>query len=111
HGWDPTFPAAVPDETAPGTVFQTTAAHGAVTWVVAGRRDHWIRYALIEAGVRAGTVEVRCEPAGDAAIATVVYDLTALSSAGDDRLQEFASGYEAFMEQWRAAIAAALRRP
>jgi hypothetical protein len=106
HGWDPVFPVVTDDETAPGTVFQTDA-HGAVTWVVAARDgDRSVRYALVEAGRRAGTVEVECAPGVDGAtIATVTYDMTALGRAGEQWLTAFAAGYEGFMADWRAAIA------
>jgi hypothetical protein len=109
HGWDPSFPVATEDETAPGTVFSTGEA---VTWVVASRdADRRVRYALVEPGRRAGTVEVACAVAADGTtIATVIYDMTALSAAGEEWLTGFAAEYDAFLEHWRAAIAAALGR-
>ena len=108
-GWDPTFPAATEDETLPGTVFQTSS-HGTVTWVVAGREPgRWVRYALVEPGERAGTVEVRCDPGPEGAtIATVTYEMTALSQSGERWLRDFAAGYEAFLAHWGAAIAEVL---
>jgi hypothetical protein len=40
---------------------------------------------------------------------TVVYELTALSEAGDHHLAEFAAGYPAFLRSWQDAIAGYLR--
>lgn len=109
HGWDPTFPAPVADETEPGTVFETDS-HGPLTWVVVGREpDHSIRYAVVAPGIRAGTVEVVC--AGDetgATTATVTYDMTALSETGERWLAEFADRYDAYLGHWGRAIATTL---
>jgi hypothetical protein len=109
HGWEPAFPVPVDDETRPGTVF-LTEAHGPVTWVVAAHRPgRSIRYALVEPGLRAGTVEVECAPAADdTTIATVTYDMTALGEPGEHWLSAFAAGFPAFLEEWRTSIARAV---
>ncbi len=109
HGWDPSFPAPADDETEPGTVF-VTDSHGPLTWVVVGReRNRSIRYAVLAPKTRAGTVEVVCADDGTAAtIATVNYDMTALSDTGDRWLAEFAAGYDAYLDHWRHAIAVVL---
>jgi hypothetical protein len=107
-GWDPVFPAATADDTEPGTVFQI-GAPGPVTWVVAARDPgRLVRYALVEPGRRAGTVEVKCAAGEPGTIATVTYDMTALSESGVRWLAEFAAGYETFLASWRDAIAATL---
>jgi hypothetical protein len=108
-GWNPSFPDAPVDETAPGTVF-TTAHAGPVTWIVArSERPRAIAYAQVAARDRAGLIEVVCdEAAGGTTIATVTYDLTALSPEGARRLERFADGYEAFLRHWEHAIAHAL---
>src|SRR5215475_2395344 len=64
-GWEPSFPADDADDTAPGTVFLTDES----IWMVAERTESSMRYARALPGVWAGTVEVRCEPAGAATAA------------------------------------------
>jgi hypothetical protein len=101
--WDPAYPAEDDD-----TVF-VTEAHGHETvWITAERSPLTRRYARVALGVDAGTVTVRCRPEGDATIAEVTYDLTALTPDGDTRLRHFAADYAAFLAEWERAIAAAL---
>jgi hypothetical protein len=111
HGWDPVFPAEDADDSAPGTVF-TTEAHGGpqAIWIVAHRTERSIRYARAIPGVWAGTVEVRCEPAGEETLAHVTYDLTVLDDSQRPRLRAFAAGYADFMAEWEHELAAALAR-
>ena len=109
EGWDPVFPAAPCDDSAPGTVFVTHADGGRqAIWMVAHRSEHSMGYARAVPGVWAGTVEVSCEPAGSQTVAHVTYDLTALDEAERPRLREFAAGYDAFLHEWEHALAAAL---
>jgi hypothetical protein len=111
-GWDPSFPAPAPDETRPGTVFQTTRQH-TVTWVVvACDRPRSITYSNASGNDRAGLIRVSCEPNRDGTTtAHVVYDITALSDDGDASLREFAAHYEQFMQHWQDAIARAVAPP
>jgi hypothetical protein len=115
-GWYPHFPAPAPDDTEPGTVFETSAqgqpgAHGQPTiWVVTdsqpGRR---ISYARATSGDRAGTVTVTLSPAGrhgEASDVEVTYQLTALSAEAQPGLREFAHGYPAYLQSWQDAISA-----
>jgi len=106
RGWDPSFPAPVPDETTPGAVFETRG-HRPTTWVVAAcERPRCITYANVSERSRAGLVRVCCEEDRDGTTtARVTYDMTALSEDGDASLSEFAAGYQQFMEHWRDAIA------
>jgi hypothetical protein len=108
-GWDPSFPASEPDETNPGTVFQTKR-HRAVTWiVVACDRPRSITYSNVSENDRAGLVRVTCEPNRDGTTtARVIYDMTALSDAGDASLHEFAAHYEQYMKHWQDAIEGAV---
>ena len=99
--WDPRFPAG--EDTAPGTTFLT---HEQTVWVIADRNPRSMRYARITPGVHAGTVEVRCEPAGSATRAHVAYDLTALGEPG--ALDRFAAGFDAMLAEWARLIAGAL---
>jgi hypothetical protein len=108
-GWDPIFPAESHDDGAPGTVFVTHAdGGGQAIWMVAHRTEHSRCYARAVPGVWAGTVEVRCEPAGSQTVAHVTYDLTALDDSERPRLREFAARYDAFLHEWEHALAAAL---
>ena len=111
-GWEPHFPAPAPDDTEPGTVFETNAHGQPTVWIVterqAGRR---ISYAQVTQGHRAGTVTVTLSPAGqggEASDVEVTYQFTALSEAARPGLREFADGYPAYLQSWQDAISAAL---
>ncbi|HEY2508375.1 MAG TPA: hypothetical protein VGI58_17800 [Streptosporangiaceae bacterium] len=111
HGWHPHFPTSVDDDTKPGVVFETHG-HGRPTiWLVTecetGLR---IAYARVTPGHLAGTVTVAISSRGAASDVEVTYQLTALASAADDELSEFADGYPAYLHSWHDAIAALLRR-
>jgi hypothetical protein len=109
EGWDPAFPGGDEDDSAPGTVFTTEADGGAqAIWIVAHRTERSIRYARAIPGRWAGTVEVRCEPAGAQTLAHVTYDLTVLDDAERPRLREFADDYAHHMTEWEHELAAAL---
>ena len=101
-GWDPQFPPG--EDSSPGTTFTT---HGGKTfWVIADRTSDTMRYARITPGVHAGTVEVRCEPAGAATRAHVTYDLTGLADAVT--VDHFADDFPAMLAEWERLIAASL---
>ena len=101
-GWDPHFPSG--EDTAPGTAFTT---HGGRTfWVIADRTADAMRYARITPGVHAGTVEVRCEPAGATTCAHVTYDLTGLGDPA--AVDHFAGGFPAMLAEWERLIATSL---
>jgi hypothetical protein len=101
-GWEPVYPAG--EDTSPGTTFIT---HGGRTfWVIADRTPDSMRYARITPGVHAGTVEVRCEPAGSATRAHVTYDLTGL--ADPVSVDRFADDFPAMLVEWERLIAASL---
>lgn len=104
-GWDPHFPSLTPDDTEPGTVFET-GGHGQRTiWVVTGRQPGcYISYARMTPGDRAGTVTVELSAAGGASDVEVTYQLTALSAAAEAGLREFAAGYPAYLQSWQDAI-------
>jgi Polyketide cyclase / dehydrase and lipid transport len=111
HGWQPRFPAASPDDTEPGTVFET-AAHGQHTiWLVIDREPgERISYARITPDQQAGTVSVTISAAGHHSEVEVTYELTALGDAADEELREFAASYPAYLQSWQEAIAALLDR-
>jgi hypothetical protein len=116
EGWDPQFPAPADDDSEPGTVFETVHGQQSTTWVVCGREPgRSIRYARIVHGQNAGTVTVTLdEPgtqtSGAAQVATVSYDLTALSAEAAADLADFAAHYPQFLEHWEQAIARAVPR-
>jgi len=64
-------------------------------------------------GQEAGTVTVALgRQAGWAGpVATVSYDLTALSEAAADGLARFAAGFPQFLRHWEQAIASAVSAP
>lgn len=109
-GWEPRFPAPAPDDTQPGTVFETDA-HGQTTiWLVLDRQ--WgkrISYARVTPGDRAGMVSISIIPAGRHSEVEVTYELTALTRATGRKLREFADSYPAYLQSWQDAITARLR--
>lgn len=112
EGWRPAFPAPADDDTAPGTVFETSVDGETTTWVVVERdQGRRISYARLTPGSRAGTVTVTLEgrPGGDSAV-RVTYELTALSAAAEHELDEFAAGYDDYLRSWEEAIAGHLAR-
>jgi hypothetical protein len=109
-GWQPRFPTATDDDSAPGTVF-VTAVHGEeTTWVVLDREPgRRMSYARVTPKSRAGTVSVLLEDDGNGHSAVeVTYDLTGLSSEGDQRLAELAAGYSDMLKSWESAISTML---
>jgi len=71
-----------------------------------------VSYARLVDGMNMGLVDVSCEAADGGTQVTVRYTLTPLSEAGQHNIAHLldAQHYAAFMEEWRAAITAALRR-
>jgi hypothetical protein len=133
-GWRPYFPAQTADDTEPGTVFETSAHGHHTIWLVTGREPgKQISYARVTPGGLAGSVTVTITPAGHHSAAghhsevghhsatghhsaaghhsevEVTYVLTALTSSAEDKLQEFADGYPAYLQSWQDAIAARLQ--
>ena len=105
HGWHPSFPAAAPDDTEPGTVFETRA-HGPYTiWLVTSREPgRRISYARVTPGDVAGTVTVTISPSGGHSDVEVTYELTALTDTAVGRLRDFAAGYPGYLRSWQDAI-------
>jgi hypothetical protein len=85
-----------------------------VVWIVSVYDEvtQSVSYARLVDGMNMGLVDVACEADGDGTRVTVRYTLTALSEAGERKVAQLldAQHYAAFMEEWRSAIAAALRR-
>lgn len=112
HGWDPHFPVPVTDDSRPGTVFETQPhRHGhATTWVVTQRSQGVsIGYARVTPGDRAGTVTVVLEAVSeDETEVEVSYDLTPLSPSAQAALDDFAAGYDDYLQSWQQAINASV---
>jgi acetolactate synthase regulatory subunit len=111
HGWQPSFPAPAPDDTEPGTVFET-AAHGQRTiWLVTDREPgKRICYARVTPGHQAGSVAVTISADGHRSEVEVTYQLTALTDVAGEKLREFAANYPAYLHSWQEAIATLLNR-
>ena len=110
HGWRPQFPAPAPDDTEPGTVFETDA-HGRHTiWLVTGRQPgQRISYARVTHGDQAGTVTIVINDAGRHSEIEITYQLTGLTDTARRTLDEFAAGYPAYLQSWQDAITAWLQ--
>ena len=110
RGWHPIFPAPAPDDTEPGTVFETSAHGQHAIWVVTDRQPgKRISYARVTPGKQAGTVTVIIFAAGHHSEAEVTYQLTALTGPAEHQLSEFAAGYPAYLQSWQDAITACAR--
>jgi hypothetical protein len=94
-GWDPTH--------AGDTVFTTEHDGTDTIWVIVDSTDRRRRYARVTPGVRAGTVDVRCEPEGEHTRVHVTYELTALGP--DTDLDDFAAHYPQMLAHWERLIA------
>ena len=110
HGWHPRFPAPAPDDTEPGTVFETSA-HGQHTiWLVTDRQPgKRISYARVSPDDQAGSVSVVISADGHHSEVEVTYQLTALTSLADRKLSAFAEHYPAYLQSWEDDITAWLR--
>jgi hypothetical protein len=110
QGWHPRFPAPAPDDTEPGTVFETSA-HGQHTiWLVIDRQPgSRISYARVTPGEQAGTVTITISAAGHDSEVEVTYQLTALTGPAGSKLRAFAGRYPAYLQSWQDAITARLK--
>jgi hypothetical protein len=108
--WDPVYAVEGADRSAPGTVFTTESHGGRAVWIVLERRPEGMRYARVVPGRIAGTIGVSCTPgaSADECVVEVVYDVTSLGPEGAAFARELEAGYDAFLEEWRAAILTSL---
>ena len=108
--WNPQYPVAAEDVSAPGTVFTTESDGGMATWIILERTAATMRYARVAPGRIAGTIDVSCDQAGsaDETRVTVTYDVTSLGPEGAAFAEELQAGYDAFLDSWREEIIAAL---
>jgi len=105
-GWDPTFPAPVEgDGSNRGTVFEAAHDGDRSVWVACRcEPPRVVQYARLIPGKNAGTVTVTLATAPEGSVATVEYDLTALSDAAASDLARFAAHYPEFLVGWEVAI-------
>jgi hypothetical protein len=99
-GWQPRY--------ASDSVFTTDHGGHETIWLVLEETERTRRYARVTPGVKAGTVEVRCEPDGQHTRAHVTYDVAALGP--DAGLDRFADHYPAMLAEWERLIAATSSR-
>jgi hypothetical protein len=105
EGWEPEFFGPSDDDSEPGTVFEIIHASQRATWIVCGREPgRSIQYARVVPGHSAGTITVTLAACLEGSVATVEYDLTALSYAARAELAAFALHYEDFLDRWESAI-------
>lgn len=110
EGWDPHYPEPARRE-GPGAVFTTAHGGHVTTWIMVDHQPEHIRYARVTPGMTAGTVAVDIVAADERVTRVRVgYDLTALSSAGEEWLATFDAEYDAEIASWASDIAAAVRR-
>lgn len=108
-GWDPVHRHPADGALQAGGVFVTRAPGEPETVWMVMRHDPRaldVAYARITPGIRAGVVEVRCQPApGGGTQAHVAYTLTALSPRGNEVLGAFTEDrYAAMLGDWEAAV-------
>ena len=111
--FDPQYLHPQSGEQGAGAIF--TTAHGGedTLWMVLkfSPADGVAEYARVTPGSRGGTVRVALEALDEArTLATVTYDLTALSERGDEVLAALTeSAYAAMLADWEQKIDRALR--
>jgi hypothetical protein len=71
-----------------------------------GRR---IAYAQVVPDHRAGSITVTLDATEGGSEVEVVYELTPLSEAGNQYLEQFAENYGAFLRSWQDEIATCLK--
>ena len=105
-GWDPMFPAPVEgDGSRPGTVFEAAHNGDRAVWVSCRcEPPRVVQYARLIQGKNAGTVTVTLTPEPEGTVATVEYDVTALSDDAAGDLARFAAHFREFLAGWEVAI-------
>jgi len=96
EGWDPLFPAPADETRSRGRCSRRpTASSARPGWSAPAEPGRSVRYAGVAHGRDAGTVTVTLDDAtgpGESRVATVEYDLTALSAEAAGGLARFAAG-------------------
>jgi hypothetical protein len=105
-GWDPIWADDAHDHEV-GEVW-TTAGPPSTAWVTVDAGQNQVRYARVASGDSAGLVIVTCAGTSGRTTVTVDYDLSALSDAGADRLQQFARDFDDMLGHWEHHTSRAL---
>ena len=107
-GWAPFFLHPADGEAREGAAFLTRAADEPETiWLIVHHDpDRRVVYSRVTPGVRAGRVEVQCEPAkGGATTAEVTYTFTALGPRGNELLAALTEdAYRDWIATWETSI-------
>jgi len=108
-GFDPEYLHPLSGEQGPGAIFTTTHGGERTLWMVTrfSPAGGVAEYARVTPGSRHGTVRVALEATGPASSrATVSYDLTALSDAGNSVLASMTeAAYVEMLRDWERRIA------
>jgi len=112
EGWDPEYLHPVDGRAGAGMVFRTRHGGEETIWAMSrlDARSGAVTYVRCTPGSRVATVDVSCTPrAPEACTVTVTYAFTALSEPGNEWVRAMDEPrYEAFIEEWKAAIEAKL---
>jgi hypothetical protein len=108
-GWEPVWADASHQHEA-GEVW-TTAGPPATTWITVDTGANHVRYTRVALGDSAGLVTVNCAENSGRTTVTVDYDLSALSDAGAERLEQFAARYDDMLAHWQHHTSRALGYP
>jgi MOSC domain-containing protein YiiM len=111
-GFDPEYLHPFPGEQRPGAIFMTTHGGEDTLWMILrfSPGEGMATYARVTPGSRRGTVRVALTAIGhESTRATISYDLTALSDAGDGVLAAMSeTAYTEMLSDWERRIAVAL---
>jgi hypothetical protein len=105
-GWEPVW-ADASHEHEVGEVWMTAGPPSTI-WITVDTGANHVRYARVSIDDSAGLVTVTCFENGGQTNVTVDYDLSALSDAGADRLEQFAARYDDMLAHWQHHISRAL---
>jgi hypothetical protein len=108
-GWEPVWPDDAHTHEV-GEVWRTSGVLP-TTWVTVEAGEDQVRYARVSVEDSAGLVTVAFTQADGRTTVTVAYDLTALSDAGAQRLDEFAASYDQMLAHWQHHTSHALAEP
>ena len=107
--WDPRYPDAGSRQPGPGSVFIVSHDDTSTTWVIT---DHVpgrsIRYVRFRPDMQAGMLSVTITEPG---VATVTYDITALSEQGLLESKHLESHVQQMLDGWSRMIEAAMAGP
>jgi len=112
-GWNPEI---LSGEVGRGSAFRTLGHQDGreTVWIVTDYQpdQYRVAYARIAQNSNIGLVDVSCRGAPGGAHVSVRYTLTGLNQEGDDFVRGFLADahYTRFIEEWRAALSAALKK-